>query len=212
MAMTARDIVTMALKELKVIPSGGQPEAAELQDGLTVLAAMLRSWQTFANLWRDETIVVEAPALIADVTLPDGVRTVSAVREIGSYERPLSQWDRDDYAMTPNKGQVGRPLAYAEYRGTSQTSIKLWPVPQSDVTLAVDYQRRFAEIVNASDPLDIPADWEECVWTNLAVRVSNSFGTAADLTPELVNRAGSLLTALRDDDRPNSYYMGPERA
>lgn len=210
MAMTARDIIKAALRELKVLPSGGEPEADELADGMTGLTAMLRSWQTFANLWRDETTEVVITALVADVPLPDDVRTVTAVRVVDGYERPLSPWDVGDYHTVPNKAQIGRPLAYTERRGRDSTSLTLWPIPSTVVTLMVDYQRRFETITEPAASLDIPEDWEEAVWANLAVRLANSFGASADLTPELVDRAGSLLRALRDDDRPSSYYMGAE--
>jgi len=208
MEMTARDVVAMAMKELKVLPTGSEPEADELADGITMLQAMLNSSQTFGNLWRSVTAPVTVPAFTATVDLPEDARTVTAVREIASYERPLTMWERDDYNATPNKAQLGRPLAFVQNRGRDATTLSLWPISPTVFVLAVDYQRRIDVIENPSDNLDVPEEWLETVWTNLAVRMSNMFGSSADLTPELVNRASTLATALRDDDRPDSYSMG----
>jgi hypothetical protein len=209
MGMTARDIITHAMKECKILPAGGVPEASEIADGLFSLQGMLRSWQPYANLWRRGSATMFINADTSTAQLPAYVRTVSAARLVeGTTERLIAVWDEERFDMLPNKAARGTIIAVSMSRQVDGVSLSFWPIPRTDATLKVEYQRTFDALTNETDTIDIPEDWLEAVWTNLAVRIHGMYQDTAALSPELVSRASTLLRELRDDDRPDAYFMG----
>jgi hypothetical protein len=43
---TCLDIITLAMKQCRILPSGGTPSAAETEDGMTALQALYDEWRT----------------------------------------------------------------------------------------------------------------------------------------------------------------------
>jgi hypothetical protein len=210
MAMTARDIVVMAMRELAVLPSGTQPEADELADGLTKLSSMLQTWQATGSGWRDETATLTAAVGDGDIVLPAEVGTVVAARIVEpGYNRTLTRWEADDYRALPNRAQRGRPVAYAVRSDLTDVSLLLWPVPSTIAVIEYDYQRKPVAVSEASAAIDVPERYLEAVWVNLALRMSGMFGQPAP--DELIARAQETRRAMLDDDRPESYIMGSDR-
>jgi len=207
--LTARDIVTQALREIKVIPAGGQPDASEMSDGILALNGMLKSWQTEDSLWREAQDTIVAPAGNPSVALAPSTRNVTDVRmQVDpGYQRPMQMWQRADYMQVPNKTVTGQPLCFyfSQQRGTAE--LFLWPIPSVDTTLLVDSIQGIQTVTDPGQTVDVPDDWQEAVWTNLAVRMGHSYG--AELSQELIARAGRTYQTLLDMDRPESYFMGP---
>ena len=210
MAMTARDIVVMAMRELAILPSGTQPEADELADGLTKLSSMLQTWQSTGSGWRDETGTLTAVIGDGEIALPSEVGTVITARIVEpGYNRTLTRWEADDYRALPNRAQRGRPIAFAPFYNIDSVSLLLWPVPSTVAVIEYDYQRKPVVVSEASATIDVPERYLEAVWTNLALRMSGMFGQPAP--DELIARAQETRRAMLDDDRPESYIMGSDR-
>src|SRR5687768_7650187 len=112
--LTARDVVKHAMQELGVLSLGEEPEAAELEGCLVRLNAMLKSWSTKANLFREATGEVTIPGGDASGTLSPEIRDISSVRVVVSatQERQIYPWQRSQYLSLPNKEAVGSPTAY----------------------------------------------------------------------------------------------------
>lgn len=210
-ATTARDLIQKALREIKVLPAGEDATSEELDDAILSLNGMLKSWQTEDSVWREESVTVPISAGDAATTLDSDIRDVVDARLAVSatYERPMQVWTRADYNQVPNKLVGGDPLTFYFSRQRGDAILYVWPVPTTDVNVILECIRGIETITNASQNIDVPEDWAEAVWTNLAVRLAGSYGAAAELTPELVNRADALYQRLLDSSRPASYFMGP---
>lgn len=207
--MTARDVITMAMREARILPAGGSPDSSEIEDGMLSLTGMLGSWQAYANLWRKASGTLILNAGTASAIMPAYVRTITDARVVeGTTERMIAVWDEGQFDVIPNKGVQGAVTVISMSRQRAAVTINIWPRPRADTTLKVEYQRTFDMLTDAADTIDIPDDWLEAVWSNLAVRIHGMYQDGAALSPELVNRAGTLLRELRDDDRPASYFMG----
>ncbi len=208
--MTPLDIVTQAMRELKILSSGAVPTAEELADSIVRLNGMLKSWQGrgLGSLTRSEsqTVIVQAGDTTFAPTIP--AQEIIGIRSsLTGYDRPIQMIERDEYMMLPNKATRGTPsLFYAEPRNNS-INVYLWPTPAIGTTLVIDYVRKLEAVTDVTAPLDISDDWMEAVYASLAVRLAGMFG--AEITPELAQRAGSLEQAMFDADRPNSYIMEP---
>jgi hypothetical protein len=212
--LTARDFVKHAMQELGVLSSGEEPEASELADCIVRLNAMLKSWSTKANLFREATGEVTTVGGEASGALPPEIRDISGVRLVVSatQERLLYPWQRSQYLSLPNKDAVGAPTIYYVSQQAGGDVLHLWPVPAASVTLKIDYSRTAETVTNAGETLDILQEWHEAVYLGLAARIAGMFG-ATRIDPGTVadvkQRAEALYQQLLDSDRPDSYFFGP---
>lgn len=213
--MTARDMVTQAMREINVIAAGENPSSEEMQDGIVRLNSMLKSWASKGlNLWRDTEGSAVFPAGTRSQALPGALSISSASIVINpTNERPLAQWETDQYEVLPNKAAAGEPVAYSLVQSTTGITMRLWPVPTRDTTVTFNYARITADVVNASDPVDVPQMFQETVWKNLALKLASTFGKVrAD--PQTVAAvaadAGQLMNDMLDYDRPSSYMLGTD--
>lgn len=203
--MTARDHITAALRDARVLASGDEPTADELSDCVVRLNGLLKSWSIKGNLFRDDSVTATVTAGNPSVTLSAEVRDVSGARVVlsATNERPLFQWTRAQYLMLPNKAAVGSPTIYYLGKTVGAPELSVWPVPATNVTLKLDYSRVADTVTDASQTLDIPSEWQEAVWKNLAVECAELFG--AQLSERYTMRAMQLYQQFLDSDRPDYY-------
>lgn len=216
-SLTARDIVKQALQELGVCAPGEEPEASEMEDAILRLNAMLKTWQTQGNLFRETTGEVTVTGGQASGTLDAEIRDISSVRleQSGGTERPLYPFTRTDYLSIPNKAQAGNPSSYYVSRQRGAVTLYVWPVPATDATLHVDYSRVIETVTNASETLDVPEEWQGAVIYGLASELGAMFGSTR-VDPQTVARidakAARLYAQMLDADRPDSYRFTYEGA
>lgn len=214
-ALTAADYVRLAMEELGVLSSGEVPTAEEGATGMERLNWLLKSLQADgANLWRDTETTVTFPANTATMTLTPRPIDVIEARVIMSstYQLQLTRWELGEYRQIPNKAAPGRPTCYVLDKARDDVTMTVWPVPTTDTDVIYSYARVIEDVTDLTQTLDVPQQWAETVWMNLAARLANTFGaTRAD--PASVERvtqyAGILAQKLLDQDRPASVYMGP---
>jgi hypothetical protein len=205
--LTARDIVTTALEENGIIRLGRDPKAAELDACIRRLNGMLKSWSLRANLWREDSAEYTIPGGTGSIALEDDVQEVINVRFLQSAtnSRPLYRWEQEQYRSLPNRASVGNPTAYAIERTIAGLTLKVWPVPADDIDVEVDYIRAAEIITNAGQTVDFRAEFQEAIYSNLAVRCAGIFGV--EPSAELVARARELEGLVLDYDRPSSYFL-----
>ena len=211
-ALTADDLIRQAMVELGVLNSGDDLEAIEEADAMVRLNAMLKSWGGEANLFRESTGTLVIAAGTGAGTLPSNVRDINSVRHVVSATsyRPLTEWNRDQYYILPNRATVGNPSLYYLSRTPTALEIRIWPVPAGAVTLHLDYSRSVETVTDGAETLDIPQEWQEAAILGLASRCASMFG-ATRLDPATVQRidarAEYLYNQLLDRDRPDSYFF-----
>ena len=206
-SQTARDVVTGAMRDLGIIPLSENPDAAELDYGVDQLNLMLKGLAAEGlTPWTDSEATAVVLAGTNTVTLDPRPVEVSDARVVDSFERYMQRWTGGEYADIPNKAQVGVPVAYEILHTPSTVQMRVWPVPQSDTTIAYSYQR-VIEDVDANTPLDVPQLWAEAIREMLKARL-----TAFGPVPDIVNaRAEMMKRKLLDYSRPESYQLGPMR-
>ena len=210
--LTAGEIVQQAMIELGVLNAGEDPDTHEMTDSMVRFNAMLKGWSRHANLWLDELGTLIMPGGTGAVTLQQSVRDINSVRQIVSptNHRQLTQWNRDEYYSMPNRAAIGNPTIYYVKRDTDSVQIYVWPVPQFDTTLHVDFQRAAQTITEPGETLDISQEYGETVILGLAARIAGMFG-AGRIDPgtlaDIKARAGALEQELYDSDRPDSIVL-----
>jgi hypothetical protein len=213
-SMTARDMVTQAMREIGVLASGENPTSDELSDGILRLNSMLKAYAAKGlNLWRDTDGSVDFAAGVSSMPLP-GALSVSGVRLVtNGIDRLMAQWETDQYASLPDKTTRATPVAYTLITATDGLTMQLWPIPDKAYTVRYNYGRITADVVQPSDPVDVPQMFQEAVWMSLAVRLAPTFGKART-DPQTVGlvaqRAAELERDMLDFDRPASYQIGSD--
>lgn len=210
-SMTAQEVATRAARDLGVIGSGRSLRAAELVDALQVLNAMLKSWGADGiTLWTDIDGTATITAADPDVVLSPRPLFVTEARLAisATNERTLAQWEQEEYARLPNKAAVGSPSIFSLRHTPTDVTMRVWPVPSSDMTVKYGYARVINDINAATDTLDVPQAWLEGVCTMLAARLIPMFGLAridAATAGEIKERARAFEVKLQDFGRPGSY-------
>lgn len=210
---TARQVISDALAELGV--GGGFPDASDLETGRRRLNWMLKDWQQSGlSLWRDDDITIPWPAYTVEGTLDQSYTDLTNVRVmVGTNELLLGRLESSDYAQRPNKLQTGsRPITYTLFPALEGMVVKLWPVPDVDVTLYASGNRVIEDVTDLSQNIDVPQQYTRTVMLNLAVALIPVFGKASDPNAALtVAEARLAYTRMLAADRPASYFMGSER-
>ena len=216
---TAGELCLSAAMELGAVGLGETLDSAEIAEMLTRLNSMLGVWSVDANLWREALATISLAAGTAAATLPADVRDIRAAWFIESadYKRQLAQWNRDEYLSLPNRAQTGLPTVFYYSQQIGGDQIYLWPVPEADCTLELDYSRQFYFIEAPEQELDMPPEWHQAALYGLASRSAGIFGTTR-LDPQAVARCDMQARAsyqkLLDADRPDYYrftYDSPVR-
>lgn len=213
---TVRQVITDALAEIGVGGVGQSPDPNDLEIGRRRLNWMLKNWQNDGlNLWRDDEITIPWPAYTVEGDLDQQYLDLTEVRvDAGNgFERPLSRMEASDYANYPLKLQTGAtPFQYVVERNTTVLTLKLWPVPDVDVTLYASGNRVIYDVVTLDENVDVPQQYTNTVMLCLAKALIAPFGKASDpnaaLTAAEADKAYKRMLA---DDRPASYFMGADR-
>lgn len=212
--LNATQLCDYAAQEIGAIGVGEALTAEEYLDMLPRLSWMLKSWQSLgANLWRETEGMVTVLAGDATTVLDPTVIDVIEARLIqtSTFERPLQRWERGEYMAFPNKAQPGFPTGYYIDKQRASVSMSVWPVPYADTDIRYTYARVIEDVTDGTQEIDVPQQWLETVWVNLAARCANMFG-ATRLDPgtvaEVKSRAAQLEQQLLDMDRPASIFMG----
>ncbi len=213
--LTVRDLVKQAMSEIGVLSPGEEPDAAEMDDCIVRLNAMLKSWATVGGLsFLEGTTTVTVPAATASVALALGIRSINSARVVESTtnHRAMVPYNRSQYQSLPNKIAVGTPTVYYVSDAGETATLNVWPVPAAATTISVDYGRTIETVTDPSETLDMPQEWQEAVYLNLASRIASMYG-ATRLDPTAVQdvmaRADRIYGRLLDADRPDSYFFEP---
>lgn len=204
-SLTARDIVTEALVDNAIIGTEDVLEAAEADKCLIRLNGLLKSMAWGRWLHRTDTVTVTANT--ATVTLSADVAEVMSGRvvESATYERQLARWERDEYFRLPNKAASGSPTCFYADAQLAATVLYVWPVPTANKSVRLDVLRHPETVTDLNETIDWPEEYQEALYSNLAVRCAGIFGTQP--SQELYQRAEKLRIDMEDAERPASYII-----
>lgn len=212
--LTARDLCTLAAQDLGVYSAGETLSAADATEMMTRLSWMLKSWQADgANLWRQAEGTAVFPDATKTVTLDPRCIDVLEARyqQSASFQLPMQRYEIGEYQSIPNKDQAGAyPLIFYLRKLVDSVTMTVWPVPADGATVHYSYARVIEDVTDLNQTIDVPQQWMETIWTNLAARCVTMFGVTR-LDPATVTmvtaRAAALEQKLLDQDRPASVLI-----
>lgn len=212
--LTARGVITAALRKLRVIGEGETPSAQEASDGQQALNLLLKGWQKYENLWR---LTEGSVTLVADTysyaLTPVPHRVISArYRDANSRDLPLILMTREDYYDLPLKSTTGIPTQYYVDYQRSAATLLLWQAQASVTTETIRYayQKKFDDIDTLDDDVEVRSEWLNAVVYNLAEELGPEYGMVG--TPnfaKIEQQARLHREQLLDDDREDEIRFVP---
>lgn len=209
---TARDLITLALKESGVLGVGQTALAEDMNDGYTYLRRMLATWQV--KRWM-------VPALVDYHIIATGAKsyTVGPGGNFAIIPRPREI--KGGYFIQLNTGSnpVSLPLspvfAYEDYiRITVKDlnslpdiffydnawsgglgNIYFWPIPsnQYEMHILVQANLAFPSVLGIDTVFTLPEEYEEAIHYNLAVRYCSGWTLPVRPVTQALAKAGRKL-------------------
>lgn len=161
-------VITGALRKLGVLPSGGTPTTAQVNDAVDALNGIVKVFQADGMpLWKisSQSFTVTSgtnsytvgPSQTIDIPKP--LRIIQALYTVsGGTPTPMRVENRYDFNDLPTSSGSPITLYYQPLRTTG--TIKLWPTPDNSTTsITFHYQSPFEDMDGASNDFDFPSEW-----------------------------------------------------
>ena len=205
---TALDIITDSYLELGVISEGETPDASMTSSGLRTLNRLmdyLSNGKDFAfypallqqALTGEASFTIGASGADLTATRPISIETAYVTRDgVNQDVRVLDNvlWDS---ITTP--GTTGGDTVYIWYEATMPNGIvHVYPLA-TGCTLSMRVITQVATFATTATVLSLPPGYEECLVSNLAVRLKPKYPTVK-LDPVTVQYARSSLRAIRQQN------------
>lgn len=206
---TALDIITDAHEEIAVIGEGETLTAASANSSLRALNRLVDYLSNgkefaFAPALIQRSLTGESSFTIGPTgdivaTRPISVDTAFVTRDNTNYDVRVLDYELWD-SMITDPTATGGDTAYIWYEATMPNGIvHVYPLA-TGCTLNLRVITKVTTFPDLSTTLSLPPGYEECLVSNLAVRLHPKY-PAGVLNPVTVQYAKSSLKAIRDQNR-----------
>lgn len=217
-------VITGALRKLAVLPSGGTPTTAQINDAVEALNALVKAFQADGMpLWKISSQSFNTVAgtssytvgLSQTVNCPKPLKVLQAFYTVsGGNNTPMNVTNRYDFNRFPQGSSVtGTPinLYYQPLRTTG--TITLWPTPvDSTTSITFHYQAPYEDMDATANDFDFPAEWIQALIYNLAWALAPEYGIPPTDRKLLAEEARYWHEyALSFGSEEGSYFIRPDR-
>lgn len=190
MTTTARDIITLAMKEAGVLGVGQTLMAEDVEDGLTYLQRMTDLWQKrrwlvpaleqFTIECDGSTFYTIGSGGTLDIARPPRINSAWVVQNnTGStpVSLPLAPiFSYEDYALIGVKALASLPTHYFYDAQWPLGNFFPWPIPSDLYTLYLLVQRQLNFPLGSLDTeFELPPEYLEAIHYNLAIRLCSAY-------------------------------------
>ncbi len=214
-SLTARQVIEYALRKINVTANGNTPSSEVADDALVELNVMLKEWMKYDSIWRLTETSLTPTASTASISMSSAnpYRVIDVrYRNTSSIDLPMEELTRQEYYDIPLKTSTGTPTSWYFDPQRATNTLYLWPLLSSVTTetLRVTYQRRYEDVDDLSNDIDVPQEHLAVVGYNLASRLCDRYGKAGPHVDRIVARAEKMLDEILDADRPEVIRFVPE--
>lgn len=219
--LTAGEAATRAYRRLGNLHPPWTPSDDQMTQGLQVENELLKGLEAEGiSLFRQEQLALTVPAMAQIVQFPYFIMGIEDVRWVFTpapnlYEQSLGSLTYEQYMLLPNKlSQAARPTTYMFDRQTTTAQLWLWPLSNVGGTVNVTIGRLASDVLQASDPIDLPSEWLVAFDYLLADALMEDQGVAAadpKTADRIAERAIFWRQKMLDFDRPYSVFIRPRR-
>lgn len=181
---TVRDIVQDALLDIGAATMGQAPYAEEMAHGVRHLNRLMKTW---ADLGYLQSLVTSQSVTLIAATAAHTLSPVRPTRIINARytdtsgtQIPMMEMTRQEYDALPVKTSTGIPTSYYYDKQKESAVLYVWPLKATVTTetIEVTYEREFEDISDEDDTIDLPAEGYDAAVSNLASRLSHTYGSA----------------------------------
>ncbi len=212
--LTARQIISYALGKINILAKGASPVGEDSDAALIELNVMLKEWQRYSQIWRLKEAFINLVADQQGYNLnPRPHRIVDMrYRDADGRDNDMQNMTRQEYYDLPVKGSQGIPTNYYFDPLRAVSVVYVWPVigTVTTETLRVTYQRRYEDVDDLANEVDVDQEHLSTVGYNLAARLADDYGRKGPHIDRIVARAEELKREMRDFDRPETIRFIPE--
>lgn len=213
--LTARQVVTFALRKIGVTAGGDSPAAEDSDQALEELNMMLKGMQKSGpylfSVQTDGVQSLVASTQQYNLTTQKPLRLLDVrYADVNDREIPMTQMTRAEYWELPQKGSLGVPTNYW-FSGRADYALYIWPTSSlSSGEIRYTYMRKIEDIDDLANTLDIPDEWLDTVGYHLARRLIPTFGVKGERAQDVRNMDAELWQQAMDYDREDLVTMRPE--
>lgn len=219
---TARDFITLAMKEAGVLGVGQTLLAEDINDGLTLLNMMLAEWQVkrwlvpslheTVNVGNNAKSNLIGPGQYYNVARPDKIQTAyfkqlnggGTSNEVSFPLTPI--WTYEDYALIALKNLNSWPQFFFYDGAFPYGNVYIWPIPgpEYEIHLVIKSPIGFTIQINGGDIQFPGAGYTDGVY--VAVPLINLTGFGAGATAN-ITVAGGIVTDFEIQDPGDGYVI-----
>lgn len=210
----AFNIIARALRTINAIDPGETPTAAESQDALTALNAMIDTWQAerlmiftvnrvlLGSLTVGQQAYTLGPGGYFDMPRPAQIERygiISLTNPSQPLELPLNDDGQnlttDEWANIPVKNvQTSLPLYVWDDEGYPLRTLNFWCIPNANVQVTIYPWQLLNSFPDPTTDESFPPGYEECIVYNLAMRLTMEFGgNVPPLLPSMATTAKAIV-------------------
>jgi hypothetical protein len=211
---TPQSLVSLALRAIGIIGEGQIASAETNNDTFDVLNGMIGQWNRKRwMIYHEVDVSVAVTGQQSYVVGPGGDINVPRVDRLEwAFYRQFAQnapgqqfvdfplrilQSREDYAQIPLKELTSWPLAV--FFDSGNPTGTLYPVPIPTVltdSIHIGLKEHLSQFVALIQPINLPDEYVEAIWTNLAIRVAAIF-PGTQITPAIEGLAKASISTVQ---------------
>lgn len=186
-ALNRDQLITVALRKLTVIPSGGTPSASQINDCVDSLQAIVKAFNADGMaLWKRSNTTFNTVSGTSSYTIGTG-STISVPRPLKLLKAlafqsstadgvPMEIETQYDFNTLPVTA-TGFPTHISYLPGRTTGTISLWPQPDSSTyQVKLYYQLPYEDMDSSTNDFDFPPEWMMAIIYNLAWVMAPEYG------------------------------------
>lgn len=222
---TAREFITLAMKEAGVLGVGQTLLAEDINDGFTYLSRMLSAWQQKRLLvpglthismpGNNEEYMKVGPGQYFNCLRPRSIKAAWFTLNNASGQNvvsfPLAQiWAYEDYARLALKQLNTWPQAFFYDNAYPYSNLRVWPIPNENyqINIVLELPIGFNTTVSEGD-YDGGSGYADGVYPNIPLVLLSEDQGQSDFTGNFTV-AGGIVTDFEIFDGGNGYRIGNE--
>ncbi len=212
MAETARQIISLAMKEAGILGVGQSLLAEDISDGYTYLTRMMKAWQkkrwlvpalTTINALGDgaQTHSVGPGGYFSYTARPDKIQSAYFV-QVNTGSNPVSLpltdlFSKENYDRIALKTLNTFPthFFYDNMWANGLGNIYIWPIPSAVYRIYLTIKTDLGFPTDVDSVFDLPEEYLEAIHYNLAIRLCSAYQVQPE--PSTMKLAKSSLNTIR---------------
>lgn len=219
--ITAREVVTRALRMLNAFASGSGPDSSQMREALIILNAVVRELDSrrawpWASVLSNVTSVASQSAYTSSDGLPADIFKLEHVYYVDASDNrtPIDIVSFSEWAAIQEHTETGTPekCYLTQELDQSTRTLHLWPAPNTaSETIEVRYQQRIFNFEKDSDTPAFPAEWYGALSHVLAGEMAEEYVQDGNKISRIVARANEKVEMITAKAQPRTTNVKMER-